>query len=1167
MMEKPVIFEAQGSFDPKEWIYRYKLIAKVNKWTDTDAIELIQLYLGKKELQWYKKNIKEFKDWDTLVTKFTEKYSSKEMNFVYWKKIQMIKQEDFASIEDFELELEELFEKAEVTDEGVKWNCLMNALSEKNKRKVLESDHKKWADTIKLIKKSEQIKAVVKPKPLSSKDRLNEARKRFQDSREKFEQRNKMKEKAKQDNDYNDMMKQFEKLSVNVMNKVDEVVDRRLNKTRGRTYHDRFIPTCYHCGRKGHRKYECRQLAQEETEYETSSEDSDDLNCIEVEDISYDEVYGADRVDKNKPAIGPYKKKEHLNINIKKFEVKLKENKIKNTKVIKPNKTIKEIEMKKAPTLRSRESDPKAKAYTKKKYTIKAAENTDSYSLKEDLGTVFPKISMIQLLEASPKLAKEMVNLCKRVEDKEVNEIKYKETKTSNCKVTVEVFGQEVKTILDTGAACSVATPELVENWGLEVERDTSQMIITADGSKHASLGKVLDVPIRIGKQVFNADLTVMDRYDQSLILGTDWLVRHKATIDLELSQLIISNGGFSVHLPLKTSKATVLTSYDESELRTRASSSGLGTNVHRHDRCKNKEWTWSETEEKALSNLKQALLDAPVLAHPDWERMFIVTTDASIDGIGAIISQKYESGERPIAYISRKTTKHERNYSISHLEGLAVVWAVVKFKYYIWGRKFIIKTDHKSLLNLFNGKELTGRVARWAMLLRNYDYEIQHLPGKKNPADSLSRLSMETATDEEEDDAEYVDLNCLEIGEYNRIIDNLMTSDNLLENQDESRSASDAHSGKRYILKDGELYIKIGNTEKQVLNTDNASEEICKVHFETHEGVENTFKRIKQRFYGKNLFKITQGVVRSCEVCQLFKGNKSRKNYLNTVEGNRPFEIWGIDAMGPINPVSKSGNRYILTAVDYCTKWPVALPVPNLLSSTIINFIIYKIVMDYGVPTQLITDQGSSFMSEATKAVYKWLGIKHAPTSGYRPQSNGQVERLNRSIKSIMAKQIDEDYLNWDTYLWKTLLILRTLSSKTTGFTPAELLYGKDLTMAHNWTPTNLIDRRNELVHHRIEFLSTGLKQIRELGLDNSKVKKLKQKGYYDKKVKEKLFRKNDIVLKFIEGEKTKFQRIWKGPYKVEKILINGTYVIVDSEGNSELVNGDTLKLFHESN
>ncbi|OMH79139.1 hypothetical protein AX774_g7459 [Zancudomyces culisetae] len=169
----------------------------------------------------------------------------------------MIKQEDFNSIEDFELELEDLFEKAGVKDETVKWNCLMNALSEKNKRKVLESEHKKWTDTIKLIGKLEKIKAA----------------------------RNKMREKAKQGNEDHDMMKQFEKLSVNVMNKVDEAVDRRLNNTRGRTYHDRFMPTCYHCGRKGHRRYECRHLVQRDTEEDTSSEDSDDLNCIEVEDL------------------------------------------------------------------------------------------------------------------------------------------------------------------------------------------------------------------------------------------------------------------------------------------------------------------------------------------------------------------------------------------------------------------------------------------------------------------------------------------------------------------------------------------------------------------------------------------------------------------------------------------------------------------------------------------------------------------------------------------------------------------------------------------------------------------------------------------------------------------------------------------------------------------
>ncbi|OMH82402.1 Retrovirus-related Pol polyprotein from transposon [Zancudomyces culisetae] len=106
------------------------------------------------------------------------------------------------------------------------------------------------------------------------------------------------------------------------------------------------------------------------------------------------------------------------------------------------------------------------------------------------------------------------------------------------------------------------------------------------------------------------------------------------------------------------------------------------------------------------------------VLAHPDWQKSFIVTTDASKHGLGAMLSQIYEAGEKPIEYISRATNVHEHNYSIAHLEGLAVVWAVTKFKYYIW-----------------------GRVARWAMILRNYDYDIEHIAGNTNPADSFSRM------------------------------------------------------------------------------------------------------------------------------------------------------------------------------------------------------------------------------------------------------------------------------------------------------------------------------------------------------------------------------------------------------------------------------------------
>ncbi|OMH80446.1 Pro-Pol polyprotein [Zancudomyces culisetae] len=103
------------------------------------------------------------------------------------------------------------------------------------------------------------------------------------------------------------------------------------------------------------------------------------------------------------------------------------------------------------------------------------------------------------------------------------------------------------------------------------------------------------------------------------------------------------------------------------------------------------------------------------------------------------------------------------------------------------------------------------------------------------------------------------------------------------------------------------------------------------------------------------------------------------------------------MDAIGPINPPSENGNRFILTTIDYCTKWPIALALPNLLSQTIISFIVNEIVKNYGIPLKIISNRCSSFVGEVTTFIYAWFGIKHSPTTPYRPQSNCQVEMLNQ--------------------------------------------------------------------------------------------------------------------------------------------------------------------------
>ncbi|OMH83542.1 Gag-Pol polyprotein [Zancudomyces culisetae] len=110
--------------------------------------------------------------------------------------------------------------------------------------------------------------------------------------------------------------------------------------------------------------------------------------------------------------------------------------------------------------------------------------------------------------------------------------------------------------------------------------------------------------------------------------------------------------------------------------------------------------------------------------------------------------------------------------------------------------------------------------------------------------------------------------------------------------------------------------------------------------------------------------------------------------------------------------------------------------------------------LQDFGVPSHIITDSGPGFIGDVATKVYEFLQIKYTPTTSYRPQSNGQVERHNQTLKNVLIKQCMHDKENWDSYLWKSLLAVRTMRNRTTQFSPAELLYGVKLATPVIWTP-----------------------------------------------------------------------------------------------------------------
>ena len=151
----------------------------------------------------------------------------------------------------------------------------------------------------------------------------------------------------------------------------------------------------------------------------------------------------------------------------------------------------------------------------------------------------------------------------------------------------------------------------------------------------------------------------------------------------------------------------------------------------------------WGDEQEAAFMKLKTMLISKPILQMPDWKRSFLVQVDASDMGLGAVLLQEHDGDLLPVAFASRKLLPREVAYSIVEKECLAVVWAIQKFKMYLYGREFKLQTDHQALVSMNRGKVANDRVTRWSLVLQQYRMRIESIKGSQNViADYLSRLS-----------------------------------------------------------------------------------------------------------------------------------------------------------------------------------------------------------------------------------------------------------------------------------------------------------------------------------------------------------------------------------------------------------------------------------------
>ena len=299
------------------------------------------------------------------------------------------------------------------------------------------------------------------------------------------------------------------------------------------------------------------------------------------------------------------------------------------------------------------------------------------------------------------------------------------------------------------------------------------------------------------------------------------------------------------------------------------------------------------------------------------------------------------------------------------------------------------------------------------------------------------------------------------------------------------------------------------------------------------------------------------------------------KNNPLHPIETKPPFEKIGIDLVGPLS-LTANKNRYIVVAIDYGTKWAEARAIPDAASTTIIPFLYEDIICRHGFPKELISDRGTTFANELIRTLCETYQIKHHLSAPYHLQTNGLVERLNRTLCESLAKLVQLHKNEWNFYLPSVLFTYRTIKQSTTKFTPFYLTYGRqaippiDLKLQpienDDEVTTNEIIKRACIIMDKLEINRT-------LAHQNIQKSQQKQKeSYQQDKHAQTFFIGDKILMKRMEMQHwhhEKFSQKWKGPYYIHEKLDKGAYRLRTLDGKllKNPYNRDHLKLYLEDN
>lgn len=582
--------------------------------------------------------------------------------------------------------------------------------------------------------------------------------------------------------------------------------------------------------------------------------------------------------------------------------------------------------------------------------------------------------------------------------------------------ITISMEDRDRTALLDTGAQVSAVSDQAVSQWtseGLKLRTlpAPSTMVRGALGEK-TKINKQILLEFGIKKENLSQPCVAVKSLSNDIILGFDFIKKYGVIIDPVQSSAMFTTLNETVSLQNSEEQLRLLETLTEDEPSI-------------------------EEKEQAFERIKQSFRDAEELYLMRENPQLGMESDASNKGLGARLFQK-DPGTgtlETIAYCSRALKPAEKKYTVTELEGLAVVWALKKWHIWLAERPITVRTDHQALTFIQTCPLTSNRLSRWIMHIQQYDVEWQHIEGKENKyADYLSRYTQKTHQEQEKQEL-MLRLNQLQKEEpwkrqQRQIIQQQAKGDWVKGVIKDAPIKRDS---------DGLMRVLSENQWKVPIPVSLTKEVAIETHkFIMHFGTDKLYEFLKDNSIMHKTYWHAREVAASCDHCH------KTKHYNRPSEGKQYFnlptdihQIVAIDIFGPL-PTSRLGNKYVLVMQDLFSK-AVYLSAMKRITAPVICRHVEKYIESHEVLTTFLTDNARQFVSRDWKALGDQYGCELRTTSPYNPQSN-PVERCMRDIGRTLRSSCTNKHTTWDKIIKKLQLCLNSTVHRSNKAVPAEI-------------------------------------------------------------------------------------------------------------------------------